>query len=73
MKWGITFDEECTPIKVGWISPKFNRLQSEARPRYENKTGHPYRKYGTIDINGTPIFYYLHFTIQEILDVVKKV
>ncbi|NCO74555.1 MAG: hypothetical protein GW795_06510 [Cyanobacteria bacterium] len=29
------------------------------------------RPFGTIDINKTPVFYYLYFTMQEILDAVR--
>lgn len=72
IKWGITFDEKCAPIQVGWISQKFNGSQNEARPSYTDYQGRPHRRYGTIDINGTPIFYYIHFTLQEILDVIKQ-
>ena len=32
----------------------------------------PYYRYGTIDMNGQPIFYYIYFTLQEILDEIKK-
>lgn len=73
IKWGITFDEKCAPIEVGWISPNFNGSQHEIRPFYKDSEGSPYRRYGTIDINGTPIFYYIYFTIQEILNVVRQV
>ncbi|MBD2482213.1 hypothetical protein [Planktothrix sp. FACHB-1365] len=81
IKWGITFDEECTPIEVGY----YNRAQDKIvyfdnrpnRPRIAYRRSHlnlmPYRKYGTIDINRIPIFYYLYFTFQEILDVIKNV
>ena len=30
-----------------------------------------YRKYGTIDVDGIPVFYYIHFTVQEILDAIR--
>ncbi len=64
IKWGITFDEKCTPIKVAYVSPNY----SGYNPNYRFE-----RRYGTIDINGTPVFYYIHFTLQEILDVIKTV
>ncbi|MCC5618574.1 hypothetical protein LC605_26500 [Nostoc sp. CHAB 5836] len=81
IKWGITFDEECVPIrvanafkagleeKIGYFDRRPGRpyLQYRSYNRYP-----PYRQYGTIDINGTPIFYYLQFTLQEILDVIKE-
>ncbi|OKH33664.1 hypothetical protein NIES2101_39755 [Calothrix sp. HK-06] len=73
IKWGITFDEKCAPIKVGWINPNFDGSQHEIRPFYTDREGSPYRRYGTIDINGTPIFYYIYFTIQEILNVIRQV
>ncbi|WP_413172574.1 hypothetical protein [Anabaena azotica] len=78
IKWGITFDEENTPIEVGRFNKQGNfvnidnrrhRPRLSYRPKNRNLMLH--RKYGTIDINGIPIFYYLHFTLQEILDAIK--
>lgn len=75
LKWGITFDEENTPIQIKSKNEetiydhRLNRPIITYRPHYQNLL--PYRKYGTIDINGTPVFYYLYFTFQEILDVIK--
>lgn len=74
-KWGITFDQKCAPIEVSYLPPGFKvykNSQPEFRPfdsDYYNYKFH-YR-YGTIDINGTPIFYYIYFTLQEIIDVIK--
>ncbi|MHC5599149.1 MAG: hypothetical protein ACYTXC_24920 [Nostoc sp.] len=83
IKWGITFDEECVPIRVA--NTLITGLEEKSKPGYfDHRQGRPYlqyrsynpyppyRQYGTIDINGTPIFYYLQFTLQEILDVIKK-
>ncbi|MBW4573521.1 MAG: hypothetical protein KME31_37885 [Tolypothrix carrinoi HA7290-LM1] len=84
IKWGITFDEECAPIQVAkhyfdsksqevrleYFDARKGRPRIPYRPFYRNYL--PYRRYGTIDINGTPIFYYIHFTLQEILDVIKQ-
>jgi hypothetical protein len=52
-KWCITFDINSTPIKV----PNLTIPNSDLP-----------RKYGTIDIVGTPILYYIYFTLPEILD-----
>ncbi len=87
IKWGITFDEECAPIQVAkrHVHPKSKKVQLEyldsriGRPRLPYRSHVPelqylpYRRYGTIDINGTPIFYYIYFTLQEILDAIKQI
>jgi hypothetical protein len=52
-KWCITFDINSTPIKV----PNLTIPNSDLP-----------RRYGTIDIVGTPILYYIYFTLPEILD-----
>jgi hypothetical protein len=70
IKWGITFDEKCTPISVGFVSPNYTGYNPDIK--YSDSNNRPYRKYGTIDINGTPVFYYIYFTLQEILDEIKK-
>ncbi|MCF3570780.1 hypothetical protein L2E69_09030 [Planktothrix agardhii 1806] len=72
IKWGITFDEDCTPIQVGYYNHEENKIvYSDNRPNLSHLNY--YRRYGTIDINGTPVFYYLYFTIKEIFDVIKNV
>ena len=85
IKWGITFDEECAPIQVAkhYLYPQRQEVRLDyfdsrtGRPRLPYRPSQrsclPYRRYGTIDINGTAIFYYIHFTLQEILDVIKKI
>jgi hypothetical protein len=79
IKWGITFDEENTPIEVGifnrqnkFINIDYRRYRPRLSYRPQHKNLMLFRKYGTIDINGIPIFYYLHFTLQEILDAIKR-
>lgn len=64
IKWGITFDEKCVPCQLGYVDPSF---RGYGRPQDIKKE----RRYGTIDINGSPVFYYIYFTLQEILDVIK--
>ena len=71
IKWGITFDEKCVPLQIGYLSPKYTGHHPELK--FEDFQGRPHRRYGTIDINGTPVFYYIYFTLQEILDVIKKI
>jgi hypothetical protein len=74
IKWSITFDEECTPIKL--VSFRKDYRGYDPKPNdFSDKDvqGRPHRKYGTIEINGEPVFYYIYFTIQEILDVVKEI
>ncbi|MFN6558946.1 MAG: hypothetical protein RMY28_003960 [Nostoc sp. ChiSLP01] len=74
IKWSITFDEKCTPIKLAYLSPDYRG--HEPKPKslsYNDIKGRLHRKYGTIEINGFPIFYYIYFTLQEILDVVKQI
>ncbi|WP_337884488.1 hypothetical protein [Fischerella thermalis] len=75
-KWGITFDEKIAPIEVSFLSPTF-RVYSDSRPifkpfYYDHLDYKWNYRYGTIDINGTPVFYYIYFTLQELLDVIKK-
>ncbi len=69
IKWSITFDIKCTPIQLAWHSPTYKGYNP---PNPNDENGLPYRKFGTIDINGYPVFYYIYFTIQEILDVIKE-
>lgn len=84
LKWSVVFDEESTPIQVAYLSPSFFGDREEARLVYSdrregrpyltyrpNNPYLPYRKYGFISLNGEPIFYYLYFTLQEILDAIK--
>ncbi|WP_052349594.1 hypothetical protein [Picosynechococcus sp. NKBG042902] len=85
LKWAITFDEELTPIQVASIRRDlnatnqegvkrdfFDRRRNRVRPHYRNHNPYPpYRKYGYISISGEPVLYYLHFTLQEILDALK--
>ncbi|QSV54026.1 MAG: hypothetical protein HEP80_09200 [Dolichospermum sp. UKL201] len=56
-KWCITFDINSTPIEV----PNLTIPNSDLC-----------RRYGTIDIVGKPILYYIYFTLPEILDYVIK-
>lgn len=73
IKCGITFDTKCVPME-GYVSQSDSTGDAENTKTLtldaENKI--PYRKFGTIDINGYPVFYYIYFTIQEILDVIKE-
>ncbi|WP_353930930.1 hypothetical protein WJM97_22170 [Okeanomitos corallinicola TIOX110] len=56
-KWCITFHINSTPIEV---------------PQLKIPNSDLCRRYGTIDIVGTPILYYIYFTLPEILDVILK-
>ena len=71
-KWGITFDEKCATILISRLSAKF-RVYPDSKPGYSifNYENIPYFRYGKIDINEIPIFYYIYFTLQELLDVIK--
>ncbi|WP_148288079.1 hypothetical protein [Prochlorothrix hollandica] len=84
LKWSVAFDEEITPIQVADLSPSFTGDRGEARLSYsDRREGRPYfsyrphkpfldhRKHGFISVNGEPVFYYLYFTLQEILDSIK--
>lgn len=57
IKWTVTFDINCTPIKV--------------RELIIPNSGNLCRHFGTIDVGGTPILYYIYFTMQEILDAIR--
>lgn len=84
IKWGAVFDQRCTPISIGEVSenykgdyPTFETVSNiELFKQFSNnqkqRCGTIFdRKYGTIDINGTPIFYYIYFTLQEILNAIR--
>ncbi|WP_324282246.1 hypothetical protein VKI21_18425 [Cyanobacterium aponinum UTEX 3222] len=68
-KWGVTFDNKCTPMKLAYVSP--NYTGNNPKLNYENNKGKPFRNFGTFEINDQPIFYYLYFTMQEILDAIR--
>ena len=75
-KWGITFDQKCAPIEVSYLSSNYFRSYGNYQPeftpfKYNYSNKNFYYRYGTIDINGKPIFYYIYFTLQEIIDVIK--
>ena len=59
IKWCITFDIKFAPIEV----PQIRIASADNRDSL-------YRRFGTIDIRGTPVLYYIYFTLQEIIDVV---
>jgi hypothetical protein len=74
LKWGVAFDEELTPIQVAEsIEGRLNYSdRRDVRRSYcPRKPFLDYRKYGFISVNGEPVFYYLYFTLQEILDALK--
>jgi hypothetical protein len=84
LKWGVTFDEAAAPIQVAYLNPSFSDSHEEAKLSYSDfNVSRPllsyrlsnsatlYRKYGFISLNGVPVFYYLHFTLQEVLDAIK--
>jgi hypothetical protein len=70
IKWGITFDLKCAPIELIYVSSESRGFDPKIAEK--NVKGRPHRRYGTIDINGKPVFYYIYFTLQEILDVIKQ-
>jgi hypothetical protein len=72
-KWGITFDEKCAPIMISYLSSNYPRY-SNSSPKYKvfRCDDFTFYRYGTIDINGEPIFYYIYFTIQEIIEEIKR-
>ena len=73
VKYSVTFDEKLTPIQLAWIWRNAGAEGEKPKPTiWDKKNNRKHRKYGTIDINGTPVFYYIYFTIQEILDVIKE-
>ncbi|WP_066426554.1 hypothetical protein [Anabaena sp. 4-3] len=55
IKWCITFHINSTPIEV---------------PQLKIPNSNLCRRFGTIDIVGTPILYYIYFTLPEILDII---
>jgi hypothetical protein len=71
IKWGITFDEKCAPLNLAWAPETYARPEPP-NIYFHDQPGRPHRKFGTIDINGKPVFYYVYFTLQEILDVIKQ-
>lgn len=67
LKWSITFDEKMAPIKTAFASSKSPGKEVKLK---DLDFSRPARRYGVITINGKAVFYYLHFTLQEILDVI---
>ncbi|MBE9255810.1 hypothetical protein IQ217_18665 [Synechocystis salina LEGE 00031] len=57
VKWCITFHIDSTPIQV---------------PQLKIPNSDLCRSFGTIDILGTPILYYVYFTLPEILNIIIK-
>lgn len=84
-KWSITFDKKCAPISVSRLSRNFRIIKDKRsgkrikEPDLETFIYHHqgiykwHYRYGTIDISGTPAFYYIYFTLQELLDVLTDV
>lgn len=81
VKWGVTFDAEIAPIQTAYLlagneEAKLSYSDSHrGRPslRYHPQNRFPlYRRYGVITLNGEAVFYYLYFTLQEILDAIKQ-
>src|SRR5919202_594044 len=71
-KWRITFDQKCAPIDVSYLPANYRNSQPKFTPfEYKHSNKKFYHRYGTIDINGKPIFYYIYFPLQEIIDVIK--
>jgi hypothetical protein len=76
LKWGVTFDAELAPIQTACFLSRGKDLSylNTSRPylRYHPRNQRPlYRRYGVITLNGEAVFYYLYFTLQEILDAIK--
>lgn len=57
VKWCITFHIDSTPIQV---------------PQLKIPNSDLCRNFGTIDVVGTPILYYIYFTLPEILNIIIK-
>jgi hypothetical protein len=84
LKWGVTFDAEIAPITTAYMNPLSSRNEESKLSYSDSHRGrqslryHPqnhfplYRRYGVITLNGEAVFYYLYFTMQEILDAIKQ-
>jgi len=74
-KWGITFDEKCAPISVHYLDSQKNRKDMRMRrlTDYYPFSYHDFTsfRYGKIYLNGEPVFYYIYFTLQEILNAIQ--
>ena len=68
IKWSITFDERCTPIQLANFSPNYRGYEHKLSSKDVKS-----RKYGIIEINRIPVFYYIYFTLKEILDIAKQI
>jgi hypothetical protein len=76
-RWGICFDIKCTPISIKYLSPSFNVYRDSRINFYPFDCKRYFNydeclQYGTIDINKKPAFYYIYFTLQEIINEIKK-
>ncbi len=57
--------------KYAYLSPNYTGYNPELK--YEDAQGRPHRQYGTIDINGTPVFYYPSFvTLVRVNSVTRS-
>ncbi|MEH1947624.1 MAG: hypothetical protein V7K77_11820 [Nostoc sp.] len=68
IKWSITFDERCTPIQLANLPPNYRGYEHKLSSKDVKS-----RKYGIIEINRIPVFYYIYFTLKEILDIAKHI
>jgi hypothetical protein len=57
MKWSPVFDKRSTPYEMK-IDPMYEPAQSQ-------------RKYGCISVNGSPVFYLILFSVQELINAVR--
>jgi hypothetical protein len=58
------------PIKTAFLPRTSSYNREEDTLKYLDPNDRPCRRYGVITINGETVFYYLHFTLQEILDAI---
>ena len=84
LKWGVTFDAEIAPITTAFANSSSSRNEEAKLSYLDMRKNRPslhyhiqdrfplYRRYGVITLNGEAVFYYLYFTMQEILDAIKQ-
>jgi hypothetical protein len=66
IRWCATFDIDSTPNKLLEVQPTYKGFKDREKHSSE------IRNFGTIEINGLPVLYIIHFKLEEILNFIKQ-
>lgn len=75
-RWGITFDENNCPIETSFLPSSYipspaSKINFTPLKYFSENREVSFIRYGDIRANDEPIFYYIYFTMQEILDQIR--